>query len=115
MFKKILVFAVCLVSLSFFSIASAEMRLVTKDTKGYETYFDTDSIEMESEEVLTVRVVGKDPKGWTIMDGIFKFKFDEESRPYCSALGGDWRLLETDEDTVILKAILEYMYGGDEK
>ena len=61
MFKKILVFAVCLLSLSFFSIASAEMRLVTTDSNGYKTYFDTESLYMESEEILDVRIVGRRP------------------------------------------------------
>ena len=109
MIRKILVVAVCLVSLSFFNIASAEMRLVTTDSNGYKTYFDTESLHMESEEILDVRVVGKDPEGWTIMDEIFKYKIDSEGNAYALTNKSGWRLIQTKEDAVILDAVLEYI------
>ena len=114
MFKKILVFAVCLLSLSFFSIASAEMRLVTTDSNGYKTYFDTESLYMESEEILNVRVVGHRPDNSVILDEIFKYKIDSEGNAYSSVGGGDWRLLKTAADTVILDAVLEYIQEMEE-
>ena len=114
MIKKILAVAVCLVSLSFFSVASAEMRLVTTDLNGYKTYFDTESLHMESEEVLNVRVVGRRPDNSVIMDEIFKFKIDEEGNAYSSSFGSDWRLIQTKADAVILDAVLEYIQEMEE-
>ena len=114
MIRKILAVAVCLVSLSFFSIASAEMRLVTTDSNGYKTYFDTESLYMESEEILDVRVVGRRPDNSVIMDEIFKFKIDSEGNAYSSSFGSDWRLFETDADTVILEAVLDYIQEMEE-
>ena len=110
MFKKILVFAVCLVSLTFFSTASAEMRLVTTDDNGYKTYFDTDSLESENYgEILAVRVIGKDPEGWTLLDEVFKYKIDEDGNAYALTNKSGWRLIETKADAVILEAVLEYI------
>ena len=48
------------------------------------------------------------------MDGIFKFKIDEEGNAYSSSFGSDWRLLETDADTVILEAVLDYIQEMEE-
>lgn len=114
MFKKILVFAVCLLSLSFFSIASAEMRLVTTDSNGYKTYFDTESLYMESEEILNVRVVGHRPDNSVILDEIFKFKIDSEGNAYALTNKSDWRLIKTKADAVILDAVLEYIQEMEE-
>jgi len=108
--KKFLVFAICLLTLTFFNIASAEMRLVTTDDNGYKTYFDTDSLETENDgEILAVRVVGKDPEGWTLLDEVFKYKIDEDGNAYALTNKSGWRLIQTKADAVILDAVLEYM------
>lgn len=109
MLKKILVFAVCLLSLSFFSIASAEMRLVTTDSNGYKTYFDTDSLYVDDEDVLNVRVVGHRPDNSVILDEIYKYKIDDDGNAYALTNKSGWRLIKTKADAVILDAVLEYM------
>ena len=115
MLKKIFLFAVSFAILFNFGTASAEMRLVTTDLNGYKTYFDTESLHMESEEILDVRVVGRRPDDSVIMDEIVKFKIDEDGNAYSSSFGSDWRLIKTKADAVILDAVLEYIQEMEEK
>lgn len=109
-FSVMLLAVTCLVSLMFFNTASAKLRLVSIDSNGYKTYFDTNSIDFdEDEDILSARIVGKRPDGSTIMDTLEKFKIKSDDI-YFSIAGNGWKSITTSEyATENFKAIYEYI------